>query len=123
MKYSPRRSGGWLESACSKLPFYEVAGTINFTAESVQCIGRGCLKQKEFFEAGSVRHSSTNFFVVWKSSEGIFPRVIFRTRWHGAVKWRDGNCHREGASANETTSTTKGTKDHEGLRSFVASFA
>jgi hypothetical protein len=72
MKYSPRRPGGWLESACSKLPFYEVAGTINFTAESARVTKRGCQKQKEFFEAGSVRHSSTKFFVVWKSSRAIF---------------------------------------------------
>jgi len=50
MKCSPRRSGGWLESAYSKLPSDEEAGTINFTAESVQCIGRGCLKQKEFLK-------------------------------------------------------------------------
>jgi hypothetical protein len=35
MKYSPKRSGGWLKSACSKLPFYEVAGITNFTAETV----------------------------------------------------------------------------------------
>jgi hypothetical protein len=67
MKYSPRRSGGWLESACSNCRFNDVAETTNFTAESARITVRGS-KAKRIFEAGSVRHSSTNFFVVWKSS-------------------------------------------------------
>jgi hypothetical protein len=41
---------GRLESACSKPPFYEVAGNIKFTAESARITGRGCQKQKEFWK-------------------------------------------------------------------------
>jgi hypothetical protein len=86
---------------------------------------RGCQKQKEFFEAESVRHGSTNFFVVWKSSGGNFPRVIIRTRWHRAVKCRDGNCREDGARAGKTANH----EGHEGSRrksllpSFVRRFA
>jgi hypothetical protein len=42
MKFSPRRPGGWLENACSKLLFYEVAGNIYFTAERASIGVRGC---------------------------------------------------------------------------------
>ena len=38
---------------------------------------------------------------------------------HAAVKCRDGNCRREGARTDDTTSTTKGTKDHEEFHSLV----
>jgi hypothetical protein len=48
MKYSPRRPGGWLESACSKLLFYGVAGNIKFTAESARFTVRRCQKRKIF---------------------------------------------------------------------------
>src|ERR1035437_1421668 len=33
-------------------------------------------KAKRISKAGSVRHTSTNFFVVWKTSGGTFPRIL-----------------------------------------------
>jgi hypothetical protein len=35
------------------------------------------LKQTPVLESGSVRHTSTNLFVVWKSSAGLFPRTPY----------------------------------------------
>ena len=61
-----------VESACLKLPFYEVAGTIKFTAECVRFSVRGCPTAKRISKAGSVRDTSTNFFVVWKTSAKNF---------------------------------------------------
>jgi hypothetical protein len=72
MKYSPRRFGGWLESACSKLPFYEVAGTTNFTAESARLTKRGCQKQKEFLKQEQSGIVAQNFSLCRKVRERFF---------------------------------------------------
>src|ERR1700722_378124 len=55
--------------------------------ESLVCCGKRPLSRKpvarikENLKAGTVRHSSTNFFVVWKSSAGFsFREQPFRTR-------------------------------------------
>jgi hypothetical protein len=98
MKYSPRRSGGWLESACFKTAVRRSCWNDQFYCGKRPIYRARLPNAKRICGAGSVRHSSTNFFVVWKSSEGIFPRVIIKTRWHRAVKCRDGNCRREGAA-------------------------
>jgi hypothetical protein len=36
------------------------------------------LKAKRISKAGSDRHTSTKFFVVWKTSAGIFPRMTIQ---------------------------------------------
>jgi hypothetical protein len=55
-----------------KLLFYEVAGTIHFTAESACKVECCCSMPENFLKAGSVRHTSTKFFVVWKTSARNF---------------------------------------------------
>jgi hypothetical protein len=78
MKYSPSDALAAGKRRLLKLPFYEVAGTVNFTAESACCTAP-MPNPKRISKAGSVRHTSTDFFVVWKSSAGIFPRKIIHT--------------------------------------------
>src|SRR5579864_8721843 len=41
---------------------------------------------------GSVRHTSTKFFVVWKTSLEVLRETLFRTRSGVAVKCRAGYC-------------------------------
>ncbi len=80
-----------------KLLFYEVAGTVNFTAECA-CLLVSCVQsQKTFSKARSEPHTSTNFFVVWKTSAGIFREQLFSTSFLSAVKCRAGNCRARGA--------------------------
>ncbi len=74
-----------VESACLKLPFYEVAGTINFTAECVRFLCARLPKAKRISKAGSVRDTSTKFFVVWKTSAGIFPRMTIQNPKRGLL--------------------------------------
>jgi hypothetical protein len=61
-----------------ELPFYEVAGTVNFTAESACIPELLLLKSEKILKAGSVRHTSTKFFVVWKTSAGKIPRTLIQ---------------------------------------------
>jgi hypothetical protein len=86
MKYSPRRPGGWSESAGSKLPFHEVAGATNFTAESARFTVRGCQKQKEFLKQDQSGIVAQKFLLREKVQEEFFRELLFRTRLHGAVK-------------------------------------
>ncbi len=66
----------------------------NFTAESARRGGRG---YKTILKAESVRHTSTKFLLVWKTSAGIFPRTPIQ-HWNSwTVKCRDSNCRGEGA--------------------------
>jgi hypothetical protein len=76
MKYSPRRFGGWFEGTCLNTAVYEVAGPLPLNAEYAPFTARPYEKNKANFNAGSVTHTSTNFFVLWKSSAGIFPRTF-----------------------------------------------
>jgi len=81
--FTTRRPGGWLRERLLELPFYEVAGTVKFTAESA-CIPELLLpKAKRILKAGSVRHTSTKFFVVWKTSAGKNLRTFIQNpnRW------------------------------------------
>jgi hypothetical protein len=48
-------------------------------------------------KARSDGHTSTKYFVVWKTSAGIFPRKNIQNPREEFVKWRDGNCRRDGA--------------------------
>ena len=55
-----------VESACLKLPFYEVAGTIKFTAECARFAVRGCQKQKEFRKQDQSGILAQNFLLCGK---------------------------------------------------------
>jgi hypothetical protein len=60
-------------------------------------------------KARSDGHTSTKYFVVWKTSAGIFPRKIIQNPQEEFVKWRDGNCREDGAgrgSASECETAT-----------------
>jgi hypothetical protein len=89
-----------VESARLKLPFYEVAGTVNFTAECDRFSVRGCPKQKEFRKQDQIGILAQNILLCGKLRLELFRESLFRTRMHGAVKCRDGNCRGEGASAS-----------------------
>jgi hypothetical protein len=86
-----------VESACLKLPFHEVAGTINFTAECVRIFVRGCRKQKEFRKQDQIGILAQKNLLCGKLRLELFRDGLFRTRMHVAVKCRDGNCRAEGA--------------------------
>jgi len=58
--------------------FYEVAGTIKFTAECDRISVQWLLKAKRISKARSERDTSTKYFVVWKTLAGIFPRMIIQ---------------------------------------------
>jgi hypothetical protein len=75
-----------VESACLKLPFYEVAGTVNFTAECVRFSVRGCPKQKEFRKLDQFAILAQIFLLCGKLRLEFFREALFRTRIHGAVK-------------------------------------
>ena len=55
-----------------KLPFYEVAGTTNFTAESARNTGRGCQKQKNFLKQNQCGMVAQIFLLCGKVREEIF---------------------------------------------------
>jgi len=55
-----------VESACLKLPFYEVAGNVNFTAECVRFSVRGCQKQKESRKQDQIGILAQNFLLCGK---------------------------------------------------------
>ncbi len=61
---------------------------------------RGCLKQKEFRKQDQIGILAQNILLCGKLRLELFRESLFRTRMHGAVKCRDGNCHGEGASAS-----------------------
>jgi hypothetical protein len=86
MKYSPRRPGGWLGSTCSKLPFHEVAGAKNFTAESARFTVRGAKSKKEFLKQDQCGIVAQIFLLCGKVQQEFFRELLFRTRMHGAVK-------------------------------------
>jgi hypothetical protein len=58
-----------------KTPLYEVASVS--LLRNVVYVAPVQTKQKIFSKAGPDRHTSTIFFVVWKSSAGIFPRTPY----------------------------------------------
>jgi hypothetical protein len=97
MKYSSATPWRLVRERLLRLPFYEAAGTVNFTAESAG-FSVASQKQKRISKAGSVRHSSTNFFCsVKKFGWNFFREELFIARIRRAVKCRDGNCRRQGA--------------------------
>ena len=55
-----------------KLPFYDVAGTTNFTAESAGITVRGCQKQKEFLKQDQCDIVAQIFLLCGKVREEIF---------------------------------------------------
>jgi len=75
---------------------------------------------KRTFEAGSVRHTSTKFFVVWKTSAGIFSRILIQKPQcivlsSAAMVTAAETVQRGFAADAKKTSTTKDTKYHEGF--------
>jgi hypothetical protein len=58
------------------LPFYEVAETVNCTAECACFLVAPMQFNGRSQKAGPVRHTSTNFFVMWKSSRLDFSAML-----------------------------------------------
>jgi hypothetical protein len=78
MKVSPRGAPAAGRERLLKLPFYEVAGTVKFAAETRLYCRVLLPNAKRILKAGSVRHTSTNFFVVWKTSARFFARSFIQ---------------------------------------------
>jgi hypothetical protein len=66
MKYSPLRSGGWWRAPVKNCRFYEVAGTIELTAECVRFSVRGCRKQKEIRKQDQIGILAQNILLCGK---------------------------------------------------------
>jgi hypothetical protein len=69
--FSPRSALAAGESACLKLPFYGEAETVNYCGMRLFSVALLPLTKRSQ-KAGPVRHTSTKFFVMWKSSGWIF---------------------------------------------------
>jgi hypothetical protein len=99
MKYSPRRSGGWLESACFKTAVLRSSWNDQFYCGKRLIYQARLPKAKRIFLKQDQCGIVAQFFLLCEKVRMEFCREsLFRTRMHGAVKWRDGNCRREGAA-------------------------
>jgi hypothetical protein len=81
-----------------ELPFYEVDGTLNFTAERARNTVRGCQMQKELLKQDQSGILAQIFLLCGKLRREYFRESLFRTPMHRAVKCRDGNCRGDGAA-------------------------
>ena len=81
-----------------ELPFYEVDGTLNFTAERARNTVRGCQMQKELLKQDQSGILAQIFLLCGKLRREYFRESLFRTPMHRAVKCRDSNCRGDGAA-------------------------
>jgi hypothetical protein len=69
-----------VESACLKLPFYEVAGTVKLTAERVRFSVRGCRSIKEIRKQDQIGILAQNILLCGKLRLEFFRERLFRAR-------------------------------------------